>query len=535
MISNGGSKIISVVYEGYSWCWAAKNRNENFGRTLLTIFVAVFLISWYTWLIKKSRKGKFPLPPGPRGLPLIGNLPFLEPELHRCFAKLAKTYGPIMKLRIGTKLCVVISSPSIAKEVLRDHDTIFANRDVPAAALAATYGGLDMVWSPYGPNWRLLRKVCVKEMMSNKSIHDCLALRQREVRRMIADMYGSIETPIKVGDRMYLAVMNVIMNMIWGGMIKGEEKNRVEMDFRKVVGELVDLLVIPNVSDLFPILSRFDLQGIQRKSKELSLWFDRIFKSIIDQRLEGEGKSNKKNESNDFLHILLQLKEEGDPNTSLTMNQLKALLMDVVIGGTDTTATTIEWAMAEMMHRPEMLRKVQEELDKVVGKDNMVEESHLPKLHYLDSVVKEVHRLHAVLPLLLPHCPSQSCTVARYSVPKGTKILLNIWAIHRDPNAWDNPLEFQPERFMEGTCNWGYNGNDMRYLPFGSGRRMCAGIPIAERMLMYILASLLHSFEWRLPEGTEVDLSEKFGVVLKKATPLVAIPMPRLSKSELYV
>lgn len=206
---------------------------------------------------------------------------------------------------------------------------------------------------------------------------------------------------------------------------------------------------------------------------------------------------------------------------------------DMVVGGTDTTSNTVEYALAEMMNKPQTLKEVQQELESVVGKHSIVEESHINNLPYLRTVMKEVLRLHPALPLLVPHCPSATCTVSGYTIPKGSRVFVNVWAIHRDPSVWEDPLEFRPERFQDGK--WDYSGNDFKYLPFGSGRRICAGTGMAERMFMYSLASLVHSFHWSLPEGEEkVDLTEKFGIVLKKKVPLVAIPTPRLSDSSLY-
>ena len=204
----------------------------------------------------------------------------------------------------------------------------------------------------------------------------------------------------------------------------------------------------------------------------------------------------------------------------------------MVVGGTDTSSNTIEFAMAEMMNNLEVMKRVQEELEAVVGKDNIVEESHIKDLPYLQAVMKETLRLHPTLPLLVPHCPSETCTVGGYTVPKGSRVFINAWAIHRDPSYWDKPLEFDPSRFLNGK--WDYSGSDFNYFPFGSGRRICAGTAMAERMVMYSLATLVHSFDWRLPEGGRLDVSEKFGIVLKKKTPLVAIPLPRLSNPVLY-
>ena len=204
----------------------------------------------------------------------------------------------------------------------------------------------------------------------------------------------------------------------------------------------------------------------------------------------------------------------------------------MVVGGSDTSSNAIEFALAEVMNKPEVMRKAQDELDRVVGKDDIVEESHIHKLPYLHAIMQESLRLHPVLPLLIPHCPSETCTIGGFSVPKGARVFVNVWAVHRDPSIWENPLEFKPERFLNSKFD--YSGNDFNYFPFGSGRRICAGIAMAERMFLYFLATLLHSFDWRLPEGENMDLTEKFGIVLKLKNPLVAIPTPRLSNPALY-
>lgn len=194
----------------------------------------------------------------------------------------------------------------------------------------------------------------------------------------------------------------------------------------------------------------------------------------------------------------------------------------------------VEWTIAELIQHPDIMHKVHEELIKVVGLNNWVEEFHLPKLTYLSAVIKETCRLHPALPLLVPHCSSDSRTVGGYLVPKGTRIFINAWSIHRDPSVWDNPLEFIPERVLNDPRKFDFYGNSFEYLPFGSGRRVCAGLPLGERMLIYILASFLHCFEWKMPAGVKLELSDKFGIVTKKMVPLVAVPTPRLPNLELY-
>ena len=207
------------------------------------------------------------------------------------------------------------------------------------------------------------------------------------------------------------------------------------------------------------------------------------------------------------------------------------------MGGTDTASTAVEWAIAELLNNPEMMNKVQDELQKVVGSNNEVEEFHLPQLTYLDAVLKETLRLHPPLPLGGPRTPSQSTTVGGYIIPKGTTIFLNLWAIQRDPNIWENPLEFRPERFLDSSNagKFDLTGNNFSFLPFGSGRRVCPGITLAEKMSKLMIASFLHLFDWRLTAGANMDLSDKFGIVVKIKNSVVAIPTPRFYNSGLYL
>ncbi|KAG2681446.1 hypothetical protein I3760_11G145200, partial [Carya illinoinensis] len=518
------------------------NGDDPLSRLLFTLFV-IFTLSWYVWIYSKSNKVTPPLPPGPRGLPLVGNLLSLDPELHSYFAGLAQKHGPILKLRLGNKLGIVVTSPSLAREVLKDHDVNFANRDVPAAARALAYDGSDIVWTPYGPEWRMLRKVCVLKMLSNATLDSVYTLRRKQVRETVAYFYSRVGSPVNIGEQMFLTVLKVITNMLWGGTVEGEKSASLGSEFREVVSEMTEHLGKPNISDFYPSLARFDLQGIVGKMARLARRFDRIFDVMIDQRLKINKEDGSRSaaedilsgkESEDFLQFLLKLKDEGDSKTPLTMLHLKALLMDMVVGGTDTSSNTIEFAMAEIMSKPEVMNKAQQELADVVGKENIVEESHIHKLTYLHAVMKETLRLHPVLPLLVPHCPSETCTVGGYTIPKGSRVFVNVWAIQRDPAIWENPLEFDPQRFFNNS-KWDYTGSDFNYFPFGSGRRICAGTAMAERMVMYSLATLLHSFDWKLPPGDQkLDLSEKCGIVLKKKNPLFAIPTPRLPDPSLY-
>ncbi|KAI3756490.1 hypothetical protein L1987_56311 [Smallanthus sonchifolius] len=522
----------------WSWWGEVDNEGDKLDRTILTVSFPALVFLWYKLML--FLKATTSLPPGPYGLPVVGYLPFLGSNLHEVFTDMAHKYGPIFSLQLGRKLHVVVNTMDLVKVVAHDMDQTFANRNPSVTALTITYGGSDIAFTDSKVHWRNLRKVLASQVMSNKNLKASESFRTHEVRRSVNKVYTKIGKKVDIKEIAFNTEVNVVTSMLWGRSKSDDdemESSYVGDGFREVESKVMQLLGAPNISDFFPVLSWFDLQKRERDMQKQLEYVDQIFNKIIEKRIKvNSSKINgevKEDEKKDFLQILLELKDQKDSPASFNMIQIKALLMDVVIAATDTTTTMSEWVMAAILNNPDVMRKVQDELTEVIGMNNIVEESHLHKLTYLDAVIKETFRLHTPLPHLVHRCPDKSCTVGGYTVPKGTIVLMNVWAIHRDPNIWTKPLEFRPERFLNGK--WDYNGNNMKFLPFGSGRRICPGIPLAEKMLMYIIASLLHSFDWSLPKDEEFDVSDEFGFVTKKKKALVAIPSQRLSEATLYM
>ncbi|KAK2973652.1 hypothetical protein RJ640_017024, partial [Escallonia rubra] len=318
----------------------------------------------------KSRHGRTRLPPGPCGLPLVGYLPFLGTNLHRSFAELALVHGPIFKLWLGSKLCVVLSSPAVIKEVVREQDRTFANRDPTVAALIMSHNANDIVFAPDGSTWRMLRKVLVHEMLSNRNLDACYTFRRHEVRKIVIDVYSKVGTPIDIGQLAFLTVFNATTSMLWG--------------------------------DFFPTLARFDIQGIEKETKKISLWVEQIFDSLLEQRTEVNAAKRMNATQKDFVQSLLELRDQQGSGSSITLKHMKSLLLDIVAAGTDTVSAMVEWVMGELSRHPKVMQKVYEELTSVVGLNDIVEEFHIPKLKYLEAVVKETHRLHPAAPVLVP-------------------------------------------------------------------------------------------------------------------------------------
>ncbi|CAI0455594.1 unnamed protein product [Linum tenue] len=490
----------------------------------------------------RSRGATASLPPGPRGLPIVGYLPFLmfngkNIPLHRQFTHLAAQYGPIFKIRVGSQLQVVVSSPSLAKQVLRDNESIFSSRDLPLAIRVWTYGGLDLSSLPMSQDWNSMRKVVLREVLSNPSLDRCYELRRSVVVKALRELVRSGGKPVGVLELANKMVANATMAMTWGG--RDDDGDVDNEEARRLCEEVMALMEKPNVSDVFPLLARFDLQGIGRKVAEVAGHFDRIITSVIQKRFDGKGSliMDDGREMKDLLQVLLENRERsgaGSPLASIT--QFKALLLDITPGGTGMVATVIEWAMTELLRCDKAMTKVKRELDDVVRLEGLVEDHHLKKLDYLDAVVKETFRLHLTV---IQREAVQPCTIGGYAIPKKAKVMINAWAIHRDPRLWEEPSEFRPERFLDNGRPLDFVGSssDFVYIPFGSGRRMCVGFNLATRLLKYVLASLLHSFDWKLPAGeggSTVDVSDEFTLIIKKKKPLTIVPTPRLSCSDLH-
>ncbi|PPR90649.1 hypothetical protein GOBAR_AA30030 [Gossypium barbadense] len=487
-----------------------------------TLTLATLLIIYFSRLVKKHIIKTKLSPPGPVGLPILGHLLFIKPDFLQYVTKQSQIHGRIIKLHLGRKVYIIISSPSIAKQILKDHDAIYANRDIPMAAIKGTFGGLDICGDPTAQNCRSykLRKLVVREIMSNNGLDACYEFRRREIRQMVKNIHGKIGSTINLSERIFLTMLSVTMSMLWGGSLNGEVaklgleiKDRLE-EFMKLMGE-------PNLSDIFPMLSPFNLQGIESKAKKHVSWFYGFLESVIKQRMKlGEGP--KMADSKDFLQQLLELNQRGDAKTSLSMMEIKAVLLrrifvgiplvekitmqilatllhcfdwelpdgrqpnvkeklqfvltkaeplvvDMVIGGTDTTFATIEWAMTELLRHPNKLRKVIEELDAIIGDQNVVKESNISRLPYLTAVVKETLRIHPPAPLLVPHMPNETTVIAGYTIPKNSWIFFNVWAIQRDAEFWEDPLRFEPERFLKDTEKRNYTGNSFHFFRLDQG------------------------------------------------------------------
>ena len=205
----------------------------------------------------------------------------------------------------------------------------------------------------------------------------------------------------------------------------------------------------------------------------------------------------------------------------------------MILGARDTTTVALIWALSLLLNNPEALKNAQVELDTHVGKERWVSDSDLKNLTYLEAVIKETLRLYPAAPIPMPREAITDCIVSGYHIPASTRLVVNLYKIHRDPRVWQDPLEFRPERFLTTHKDYGVRGQNFKLMPFGAGKRICPGVSFALHTMQFTLASLLHGFEMSTPGGEKVDMTEGPGLTNLKTSPLEVILIPRLPK-ELY-
>ncbi|KAA8520550.1 hypothetical protein F0562_014806 [Nyssa sinensis] len=499
----------------------------------ITFLLSLFFVwAWIHVLALNSRRKSSTarLPPGPYPFPIIGNIFALGNKPHRSLANLSKTYGPLMSLKLGSITTVVVSSPKIAKEVLQTHDQALSGRTVPDAAQVHDHHKVSIVWLPVSAQWRNLRKICREQLFALQRLDAGQGLRRKKVQELLDYVHERCKKgqAVDIGRAAFTTSLNLLSNTIFS-IDMAHYRSSSSQEFKELVWAAMEQAGKPNLADYFPFLKLIDLQGKRRKQKILFGKLFSMFDKIVNQRLQSRASSETSTPlmiNNDVLEALLNSCNGSD--IKLNFKDIKHLFLDLFIAGTDTTSSTLEWAMTELLKNPETMAKAQNELKEVIGKDGVVQESDISRLPYLQAVVKETFRLHPSAPLLLPHKAEADVEICGFIVPKKAQVLVNTWAMGRDSGIWSNPESFVPERFIESGVD--LKGQDFELIPFGSGRRICPGMQLGYRMVHLVLASLLHSFDWKLEEGMkpeDIDMSDKTGLTLQKAMPLKAIPIQR--------
>ncbi|XP_021274892.1 cytochrome P450 CYP736A12-like [Herrania umbratica] len=492
--------------------------------TWTTLAVAV-LIFFFQSLVRKSSVKNKRLPPGPRGLPILGNLFMMGDKPHRDLQQLAQKYGPIMHLRFGSMPVIFVSAPEAAEQFLKTYDLVFASRPPHEGSKYICYNQQNISFSPYGSYWRNMRKMCTLELLSNLKVNSFRSMRKEELHLFIDRIQeaASARTAVDLTAKVSSLSTDISCRMVLGKKYNNDDFD--EKGFEAIIREGMQIGAAFNIADYIPLFKALDLQGLKKRMKAVAKVFDDFFEKVIDEHVQ----SKDENRTKDFVDVMLGFMGSEESEYRVERDTIKAIILDMLVASMDTSATAIEWTLSELIKHPRVIKKVQKELENVVGMERLVEESDLEKLEYLEMVVKESFRLHPVAPLLVPHASVEDCTVNGFHIPKNSRVFINAWAIGRDPNVWTDAEKFIPERFVGSDID--LRGRDFQLIPFGSGRRGCPGMPLALTMVRLVVAQLVHCFDWELPDGmlaTELDMTEEFGLVSPRAKHLLAIPTWRL-------
>lgn len=479
---------------------------------LYSLFGFFLLVLAVKFLLPTGKKRKN-LPPSPPAIPIIGHLHLLKQPIHRTLEYLSRKYGPIVFLRFGSRSVILVSSPSLAEECFTKNDINFANRPPFLNGKHLHYNFTTVASANYGDHWRNLRRICAIEIFSSSRLSSSSGIRRDEIKhlaRRLQQVSNNGFAKVDLRSVFTDLTFNIVMRMIAGKRYYGEGVDLIEEanKFKETMREYADLGGLTNLADVFPIFQSVDYNGFVKKCVGLNKRMDLILQGLVDEHRRDRDR-------NTMINHLLTL-QDSQPEY-YTEDIIKGLILIMLLAGTRTLSTSLEWAVCNLLNHPDVEKKAREELDAQIGQYHMVDEADISKLPYLQSVILESLRLHPVVPLLAPHMSSADCTIGGYDVPAGTILFANAWAIHRDPALWNDPTSFKPERFE----NW--KSEAYTHMPFGMGRRACPGEGLAQRIMAATLGSLIQCFEWEKVDGKDIDMTDKMHTLMCRVEPAEAM------------
>ncbi|XWS23336.1 hypothetical protein CRYUN_Cryun28dG0004300 [Craigia yunnanensis] len=504
--------------------------------TIFAFPLFLFSLLWISKIAFRNTKKKKAAPEAGGSWPVIGHLHLLGGPTppHIVLSDMAEKYGPIFTIKMGVHRALVVSDHETAKECLTTNDKAFASRPKTLAIEFLSYNHCMFGFAPYGPYWRQMRKVATLELLSNYRFDRLRHVRQSEIKISVQELYQlwnekdrSDKILVEMRKWFQNVTLNVILKMIVGKRIPSSGNDAESERWKEALKEFFDLNGKFVISDALPYLRWMDIGGHERFVKKVRKELDEVAEGWLeDHKRKRSDLACKLKSDEDFMDVMLSNPMDDEKHDADTIN--KATCLNLILAASDTTMVTLTWALSLLLNNRDALKKVQEELDIQVGKDKLVEESDIKKLVFLQAIVKETLRLYPPGPLSVPHESIEDCVVSGYHIPSGTRLLTNLYKIHRDPRVWSYPCEFQPERFLATCKDIDVKGQSFELIPFGSGRRMCPGVSFALRVSELTLASLLQGFELGTPSDEPVDMSEATGMTNLKATPLQVFVTPRL-------
>ncbi|MCE5166723.1 hypothetical protein HAX54_025100 [Datura stramonium] len=499
----------------------------------LVSLLLIFLSSLFILIRKWRNRKQIRLPPGPWRLPIIGSLHHLTGTLpHRTFRRLAQRYGPLMYLQLGQIPTVVVSSPSMAKQVLKTQDLNFATRPEFTSTKIIFYNNKDIAFSQYGDYWRQMRKICTIELLSAKMVRSFSAIRQDELSNLISSIRSMRGTSaINMTEKIFRFTNCVTCRSAFGKICKDRH------EFITILKEVMLLGAGFFLADLFPSWKLLhNIGGEISRMVSAHKKVDAVMEDILNEHIENKAAGKNGNGEfgdEDLVDVFLRVKENAELQFPITNDHIKAVLFDIFMAGSESSSTVIVWSLSEMIKNPNVMAKAQSELRRVLKGKQIYDEEDLEKLTYLKLVIKESLRLHPPAPLIGPRECREQTNIDGYTIPYKTRVLVNAWAIARNPENLDDPESFIPERFENSSID--FTGNHFDFIPFGAGRRMCPRMLFGLANVTHPLAQLLCHFDWKLPNGSnpkDLDMTETHGLAAEKKKDLYLIATDHRNNEE---
>ncbi|XP_066280116.1 cytochrome P450 2J1-like [Branchiostoma lanceolatum] len=454
----------------------------------------VFLLAY--WYLRTRAQPN--LPPGPWTLPLLGSVSNMFSSVpHLSWMELGQKYGPVLYLRLGSRHVVVLNSYSAVHEALVKKAEDFSDR--PVFYSFKLTGQLDngIILLPYGPLWKHQRKFTImglrdfgfgKRSLEGKIVEESQGLREEILKKG--------QKPFNARRMLQNAVGDVICSIVIGKRFEYDDEKfeKIMEAFDQNVGDQR----LSGMADLFPWAWHIPAvkRAIDRQVTNVEISVGALREDIAEHK-----KTFDPNDIRDFIDtFLLEMKNrEGEEDSEFTDRQLEFLIADLFLAGTETTSSTLHWALLYLLRHPDVQEKLHQEIDSTIGQDVTPSLSHRSQLPYTEAVIAEVIRINPIAAVGVPHGTSNDTSLFGYDIPKDSLIFANLWAVLRDPEVYPEPDAFKPERFLDDKGQFN-KGNT--FIPFSLGRRACLGEQLARMELFLFFTSLMQHFTFKLPEGT---------------------------------
>ncbi|XP_050231337.1 phenylalanine N-monooxygenase CYP79D16-like [Mercurialis annua] len=506
------------------------------------IFVLAIIIRSHSNSLRNKYSKQLSLPPGPKPWPLLGCLPTIlanKPIFRWIHNLMHEMNTEILCIRLGDIHVIPVTSPEISCEFLKSQAAIFADRPLTMSTRLITSGYLTTALVPFGDQWKKMKRVVETQLLSPAKHKWFHGKRLEEGDHLVRYIHNQCKKTIELGGLVNVRVAaqhycgNVMRKVVFntrffGNGTKNGGPGVEEEEHVNAIFTALSHIYAFCLSDYLPSLIGLDLDGHEKVMRNAIRMINKYHDPVIEDRVR-QWRDGIKKEEDDLLDLLITLKD-ATGNSVLSIQEIKAQITELIMAAIDNPSNAVEWAIAEMITQPKLLDKAVEELDRVVGKERLVQESDFINLNYIKACAREAFRLHPIAPFNLPRVSLSDTMVSGYFIPKGSHVLLSRMGLGRNHKIWDEPYLFKPERHIKNDdgSQMVLTESDFRYISFSAGKRGCPAITMGTSMTVMLFARLLQGFSWSAPPNqTKVDLIEsKDGLGL--ARPLIALAKPRL-------